>query len=220
MPRRSFAFIPRSSCSRTTADLNSSPRSNEPACTYLTFDHYDTLEETYANLRTLAHALGAEDRAKKLIATCQARVADLEQRLAHVQPVRVIAPSTYGLIPGRDTTFQDLCDHAGAENLAATLGGLRGHARPPSEQMLTWLVDRLVLGGTNLDEAIAVFARVPPYEFMPAFKQRRVVLLEPYMLSCVSHRRIDGYEMLARALHPEVFAASGAVHGKGTDDDH
>jgi iron complex transport system substrate-binding protein len=40
---------------------------------------------------------------------------------------------------------------------------------------------------------------------MPAVREGRAVLLKPHLLSCVSHYRIDGYEMLARALHPEVF---------------
>jgi hypothetical protein len=26
-----------------------------------------------------------------------------------------------------------------------------------------------------------------------------------WMLGCVSHRRVEAYELLARALHPELF---------------
>lgn len=172
----------------------------------LIFDRYDTLEACYANLRALAREIGAEANADRLIARCEARVAGLRRHLTGVKPVRVLAPSNYGLIPGAATTFQDLCDHAAAENVAATIGGLRGHVPPPTEQLLTWPVDRLVLAGHDREAAIAIFANIPPYPFMSAFKEQRVVLLEPYMLSCVSHRRIDGYEMLARALHPPAFA--------------
>ena len=175
----------------------------------LIFDRYDTLAASYGNLRTLAREIGAEAKAENLITACEARVADLRRRLAGAKPVRVLAPSNYGLIPGAGTTFQDLCDHAAAENLAATLGGLRGHVPPPPERLLTWPADLLVLAGHDLDAVIATFAKLPPYQFMPALKERRVALLQPYMLSCVSHRRIDGYEMLARALHPEAFAAPG-----------
>jgi iron complex transport system substrate-binding protein len=173
----------------------------------LIFDRYHTLEDAYANLRSLAHELGAQTRAESLIASCEARVAELRGRLQGVKPVRVLSPSSYGLIPGADTTFQDLCDHAVAENLAATLGGLTGHVPPPSEKLLTWPVEVVVLGGTDLASALAAFVKLPPYQFMPAIREKRVALLQPYMLSCVSHRRIDGYEMLARALHPEAFAA-------------
>jgi iron complex transport system substrate-binding protein len=171
----------------------------------LLFDRYATLDDCYANLRRLAVILGAEERTERLIADCQARVAALQSRLRGVHPVRVIAPSTYGLLPGARTTFQDLCDHVGAENLGWTLGRLTGDAPQPSEQMLSWPVDFVVVGGGDLASALAPFRVLPPYEYMAAVREGRGVLLPPYMLGCVSHYRIRGYEILAHALHPEAF---------------
>jgi iron complex transport system substrate-binding protein len=40
---------------------------------------------------------------------------------------------------------------------------------------------------------------------MASLKENRAVLIKHYQLSCVSHRRIEGYELLARELHPERF---------------
>ena len=172
----------------------------------ITFDHYKTLDDVYANLRALARELGAPERAEELIARCQTRMAKLDERLRDVKPVRVIAPSTYGLIGGADTTFQDLCDHAGAENVAATHGHLTGHVPPPEEQMLQWPIDMVVVAGSSIDEALAPFRDLPPYQFLAVIKESHAVLVEPWQLSCVSHLRIDGYETLARALHPDAFA--------------
>lgn len=174
----------------------------------LRLEHYATLDDAYANLRLVAATLGgaAPARAEALIADCAGRVQALARRLAGVRPVRVIAPSTYGVIGGAGTTFQDLCDHAGADNLAATLGGLTGHAAPPVEQMLTWPIERVVVAAVTVDAALAPYLKLPPYAFMPAVRERRVTLIAPYMLSSVSHHRIEGYETLAHALHPEVFA--------------
>jgi len=174
----------------------------------LTIERYQSLEDSYANLRLIARELGpaAEARAERLITTCESRVATLREKLRDVKPVRVIAPSTHGVMGGTDTTFQDLCDHAGADNLAATLGKLRGHATPPNEQMLTWPIDKVVLASNApLDEALAPFKKLPPYQFMPAIREGRVALLKSYQLSSVTHHRIDGYEQLARELHPEIF---------------
>jgi iron complex transport system substrate-binding protein len=173
----------------------------------IVFEKYRTIEDSYENLRLLSRELGpsAEAKAECIITNCERRIADLRKRLEGAKPVRVIAPSTFGLIPGDDSTFQDLCDHAGAENLASTLGHLHGHAVPPNEQMLTWPVDRVVLSGDNAEQALAVFRQTPPYQFMPAVKEGRVALLKHYQMSCVSHYRIAGYEQLARALHPERF---------------
>ena len=172
------------------------------------FNRYNTLADAYANLRLLARELGprSEARAEQVIADCEARVDALAKKLAPVRPVRVLAPSVYGLVPGDGTTFQDLCNHAGAENLASTLGGLHGHVPPPSERMLAWPIEQLVVAGESLDKALAPFKATPPYHFMPAVREGRAVLVRSFILSCLSHRRIDGYEELARALHPEVFA--------------
>jgi iron complex transport system substrate-binding protein len=176
----------------------------------LIFDRYATLDDAFANLRRLARELGpdAEKRAETLIAEGQARIQRLKSALAGVAPKRVIAPSTYGVMAGDQTTFQDLCDHAGAINLGATLGGLHGHSPPPSEKMLTWPIDAVVLDGPDLTAALAVFKKLPPYAYLAAVREGRAVRVESYQLSCVSHHRIDGYEQLARALHPEAFTVA------------
>ncbi len=173
----------------------------------LVFDRYKTLDDAFANLRLLGRELGptAGARAERVVADGQARLRSLAEKLRGVPPVRVIAPSTYGVIGGADTTFQDLCDHAGATNLAATLGKLTGHAAPPNEQMLTWPVDRVVVSGTSLETGLAPFRTLPPYQFMPAVREGRAVLIDECLLSSVTHHRIEGYEQLARALHPDVF---------------
>lgn len=173
----------------------------------LIFDRYKTMDDAYANLRRLGRELGPEAsaRAERVIADCQDRLRILARRLRNVRPVSVLAPSTYGVIAGDDTTFQDLCDHAAATNLAATLGHLRGHQAPPNEQMLTWPIEKVVVAGPDVATALAPFRKLPPYQFLPAVRENRVALIEIYMLSSVTHRRIDGYERLARELHPEAF---------------
>lgn len=175
------------------------------------FTQYETLEDSLANLRWLAKELGpeAEAKAEVVIQAVEARAARLKLLLTGVERVKVIAPSTYGVIGGAETTFQDLCDFAGAENLAATLGGLVGHAPTPREQMLTWPVERVVVAGDSREAALEPYRRIPPYQFMAAVREGRVALIESYMLSSVSHHRLDGYERLAQELHPELFGETG-----------
>lgn len=173
------------------------------------FDRYATYGEALDNLRRLGARLGPEAgaRAERLAEEGERRRADLRGRLEGVRPIKVIAPSVYGVMAGRGTTFQDLCEAAAAENLGHTLGGLVGHAQPPSERVLTWPVERVVLSGENIASALAPFKKLPPYQFMPAVREGRAVVLAPWMLGCVSHRRIEAYEALARALHPERFVS-------------
>lgn len=173
----------------------------------MVFDRYATMDDAFDNLRMLAERLGpkAEARAAAVIAEVTQRQATLKKRLAGVRPVKVIAPSTYGIISGGGTTFQDLCNHAAAENLATTVGELTGHADIPRESMLTWPVEQVVLAGYDLERTIEPFLTLIPFRFMDAVKERRVALIEPYMFGSVTHYRMDGYERLARQLHPERF---------------
>ena len=104
---------------------------------------------------------------------------------------------------GSGTTFQDLCDHAGALNVAAE-AGLKGHSPTPSEKLLTWNAEVLVISGDRPDasDTRARLAEIPHYRVLPAFKAGRFVAIPGALMSSVSHHRIEAYERLARALHP------------------
>jgi iron complex transport system substrate-binding protein len=170
----------------------------------LIVDRFDTLEDVYGNLRLLGDALGHRDRAEALIALSQKRVAALAERLAGVRPVRVLAVSTYPFTAGAETTFQDLCEHAGALNVAAE-AGLRGHVTTPAERLLTWRAEVLVGSEGDGADAAARLAQVPAYRPLEAMKAGRLVLLPGALMASVSHHRIEAYELLARKLHPERF---------------
>ena len=168
----------------------------------LVFDRFDTLDDVYADLRTLGQALGRQAQAAALITQCRARVAALAKRLQGVHPVRVLAASLYPYTAGAGTTFQDLCDHAGAINVAAE-AGLRGHQPTPAERMLAWNPEVLV--ADDEPDILARLGQIPAYRLLPAFRAGRVVRLPEALLSSVSQHRIDAYEALARALHPRRF---------------
>jgi iron complex transport system substrate-binding protein len=165
-------------------------------------DRFETLDDVYASIRLLSKELGQEARAAALIAQCQARVGSLAARLKGVTPVRVLSAGVYPFTSGAGTTFQDLCDHAGALNVA-TEAGLKGHAPTPSESLLTWRVEVLVAAGDG--DVRARLEAIPHYRALPAFKAGRLVVIPGPMMSSVSHLRIAAYEALAKALHPERF---------------
>jgi iron complex transport system substrate-binding protein len=89
-------------------------------------------------------------------------------------------------------------------NVAAE-AGLKGHAPTPNEQVLTWKVDLLVAPGEPGLDVQARLRDLAPYKFMAAFRQGRVVVLPGALMAATSQARLDAYEALARALHPEAF---------------
>ena len=167
-------------------------------------ERFDTFEELCANAKRVGVALGRRDRAEGLVAGWKARVAALQARLAGAPPVRVIAPSTYGFIAGLDTTFDDVCRHAGAVNVAAE-AGLKGHAPTPSEALLGWKIDVLVISDDERGDIAERLSGLPPYKFLEAFKGRRFARISGPAMSSISQARLEAYEQLAKALHPERF---------------
>lgn len=165
-------------------------------------DRFDTLEDVYASIQLLGRELGQEARAQALITQCRGRVEALAARLRGVRPVRVLSASMYPFTSGVGTTFQDLCDHSGALNVAAE-AGLRGHAPTPSERLLLWNAEVLVVSD---DPGLrARLGEIPHYRALPAFKAGRLVPVPGPLMSSISHHRIAAYEVLARALHPDRF---------------
>jgi len=165
-------------------------------------DRFDTLEDVFASLRLVGQELGQAARAENLIRSCRARVERLAARLSGARPVRVLSAGIYPFTSGTGTTFQDLCDHAGAVNVGAE-AGLQGQAPTPSEKLLTWNVEALVT--TNDPDIQARLGEIPHYRALKAFQAGRLVKLPGPLMSSVSHHRIEAYELLARALHPDRF---------------
>ncbi len=107
------------------------------------FERFERLEDVYANLRTLGALLGHPERAEAVVRASEAAVRELARRLQGVRPIRVLAAGLYPFASGSGTSFQDICDHAGALNVAAE-AGLAGHVPMPGERALAWRVEVLI----------------------------------------------------------------------------
>ena len=177
-------------------------------------DKYETLDDLYEAIRQLGNLLGQKDRAETLIASCKARLYALAEKLEGVKPVRVLSAGVYPYISGANTSFQNLCDFAGAINVAAE-AGIDGIVPIPTEKMLSWKIDILVgptehapgEGGPRLAERLK---DVAPFRYLKAYKQGKVVEIPGALFSATSHHRIAAFEALARLLHPERFRENDA----------
>jgi len=167
-------------------------------------DRYERLEDAYESIREIGELLGQNAQAEELLRSCKSRVAELARRLKGVKPVRVLAAGVYPFASGAETSFQDICDHAGALNVAAE-AGLKGIVPMPGEKALTWKAEVLIGPQEKGEDLAAQLREIPPYKHMPALRHGRVVTIPGALLAATSHRRIETYEWVARALHPERF---------------
>jgi iron complex transport system substrate-binding protein len=172
-------------------------------------EKYETLEDLYESLLQVGGLLGQRKKADALIASCRDRVSRLGQALYGVVPVRILSAGVYPYISGSNTSFHDLCAHAGAINVAAE-AGITGIVPIPSEKMLAWKIDALVgpmersprEAGPTLAERLKDIA---PFRHMVALKEGRVIEIPGALFAATSHHRIAAYECLAKELHPERF---------------
>jgi iron complex transport system substrate-binding protein len=167
-------------------------------------EQYERLEDVYATMGRLGELLGRTPQAEALIHTCRRRVEALAQRLQGTKPVRVMAAGVYPFASGTGTSFQDICDHAGALNVAAE-AGLRGIVPMPGEKALTWKAEVLIGPQEPGEDLLTQLRDISPYKFMPALRRGRVVPIPGALFAATSHRRIETYEWVAKALHPERF---------------
>ena len=75
----------------------------------------------------------------------------------------------------------------------------------PSEQVLRWNPEVLVGPKDEEKDLPTILRQTPPYKHLPAIKHGNLVLIPGALLASTTHTRVDAYEWLARALHPERF---------------
>jgi iron complex transport system substrate-binding protein len=168
-----------------------------------------TLEEMYGNLETVAKLTGHEADAATLADSLEARVAEVDNKVAAVTE----RPSVFYEIDATDPakpytagpgTFIDLLiQRAGGTNIAGTLKDQ--YPQLSLEQVVALNPSFIVLGdslyGVTPD---AVKAR-PGWGSLSAVKNGNIFPVDDNLFSRPGPRLVDGLELLAKLLHPEWF---------------
>jgi iron complex transport system substrate-binding protein len=163
------------------------------------------------SLRTVAELLGVPERGAQLDTRLRARLVELHQRLNSSPRPRVLfAIWLEPLITvGGDTFLNDLLRRAGARSVTADIQA--DWPRLSLEVALELDPDYLVLPNTHsLKNRLADLSQRRPWQGLRAVEQGRVIWMEDAVLR-PGPRIVDVIETLARALHPEAFAASEAA---------
>ncbi|OGG49118.1 MAG: hypothetical protein A3F84_26760 [Candidatus Handelsmanbacteria bacterium RIFCSPLOWO2_12_FULL_64_10] len=170
------------------------------------FRHEET--HTFAgvmrDLTALGERVGAQEKAKSVVADMERRLSDLQTALASpgVRP-RVLYWSD-GWTAGSHTTIGEMIERAGGVNVAASLG-MEGMAEVSVERALAADPDVLLLVAWKAGEPATAVELPPALRTLRAVREGRVVSVEGRALSAASQFAVDGAERLARRLHPECF---------------
>ena len=168
-----------------------------------------TLEEMYGNLETVAKLTGHEADAVTLIASLKARVAAVDNKIMTVTS----RPSVFYEIDATDpakpytagsATFIDLLiKRAGGINIAGTLKDQ--YPQLSLEQVVALNPTLILLGDAAYGTTPDVVKARPGWGSLSAVKNGNVIPVDDNLFSRPDPRLVDGLELLAKILHPELF---------------
>jgi iron complex transport system substrate-binding protein len=168
-----------------------------------------SLEEMYENLRIVAKLTGKSQEAEALITSLERRVAAVDEAIGKVSDLPTVfyeldstdvnAPWTAG--PG---TFIDLLmKRAHASNAAAELEGQ--WVQMSLEALLKINPAVILLGDAAYGVTLESVEARPGWEALGAVSEKQIFAFDDNLVSRPGPRLVDGYETLAKLLHPEAF---------------
>jgi iron complex transport system substrate-binding protein len=171
-----------------------------------------TLEEMFTNLETVATLTGHEADAAALIDSLKSRVAVVDAKVATVSD----RPTVYYELDATDPTKPYTAGRAGPTNFVDALITRAGGTNIGSQMQSEWpqisleqlLVDDpqiILLGDAAYDETPDTVAARPGWNVLTAVKDNHIYPVDYHLVSLPGPRLVDGLEMLAKLLHPDLF---------------
>lgn len=169
---------------------------------------------SFDGIRNCIIALGARvgepARAKEIVDSMDRRLSAVDGKLVNLEKKPRVYYWAASWTAGKNSTIDEVIRRAGGVNAGAE-SGREGMYELSMEQILAIDPDILLL------DARDTLAELPGRELPPqlhqlrAYQQKQVLYIPGRALCAVSHHIVTGVELLAKALHPERFAANGAT---------
>ncbi|MBE9525183.1 MAG: cobalamin-binding protein [Chloroflexi bacterium] len=170
----------------------------------------NNLSEMLETVRMIAQITGHSDEAKTLISELSSRITSIEEKISYAKTTPLVfyeldatdpnAPWTAG--PG--TFIETLITQAGGTNIGSSLEG--AWAQISIEALLVENPDIIILGdftwGGITPEAVTSRSG---WESIIAVQNNKIFTIDDNLISRPSPRMVDGLEILAQQIHPELF---------------
>ncbi|MBI5957584.1 MAG: ABC transporter substrate-binding protein [Chloroflexi bacterium] len=167
---------------------------------------FNTLDDIRENIRLLGAATGTEQRAETMISEMDSTLADVQSKVAQVDPVRVLYYEPGGVTYGPGSTVDEIITIAGGVNVVSEMD-LGSYPLINAEFVLAVDPDVILLGGWFLDEddPLDWFVNDPVFSTLRAVQSGRVYSIRDAYMTNVSQYFVLGVEEVARNLYPDVF---------------
>jgi iron complex transport system substrate-binding protein len=153
-----------------------------------------SLSEIRAQYRQVGERLGEEERAQRIIAEMDSRLAAIPVNLASPRPrAMVFNPNGYTI--GKGTLTDEIITHAGMENLSATLG-IDKYSQISLETVVTNAVDVLIVSAYR-DGPPAMATEVLRHPVLAKISDRtRIAVVPSRLWACAGPGNIDAIALL------------------------
>ncbi|MBE3556584.1 MAG: ABC transporter substrate-binding protein [Firmicutes bacterium] len=163
-----------------------------------------TIDQVFQEITQIGQVAGIPSRADRVVQQLRQRLNAVQQRvstLGSTQRVRVLilTDTKERYTGGKGTLYDEVIQRAGGINTAASGNGWYALSK---EQLLIQNPHVIVLTGGSASD----LQNDPSLASVVAVKERRIVTsIDPNLLSRAGPRLIDGVELLAKTLYPNLF---------------
>ncbi len=173
------------------------------------------------SVRAIGSLLGDDARARGLVAGMRERLTRIQARVEQTDR----RPGVFfqiGVSPivsvGSDTFINELITLAGGTNLAA---GPNPYPRYSREQVIALAPDVMIITSMARKESFdRIKSQWLEWEAIPAVRRRAVHVVPSNLFDRPTPRLVDGLELLARLIHPELFSAHPEMDGHYLGSNH
>ena len=177
-----------------------------------------TFDGVLANIRLVGRATGATAAAERLVTQMQQRWSAVAERARSAQTKPRVFYELDGTNPasvytaGAGTFIDAMITTAGGVNAVAQAAPGVQYPQMSSEAVIQMNPQLILLGDAPFGQSLETVAARPGWNAVEAVQKRAVVgLADPDITSRAGPRLVDGLELVAKAIHPELFGAPPAM---------
>lgn len=170
----------------------------------LRFADFDRLVDVKKNIRTVGQAIGEEERAENLVVQMEADLTEIRRRIpSGIASPRVMSYGNAGYTAGAETLFDDIIRQAGAINVTAESGGIKGFGKISAEKVLEWQPDFVIVGANQgeFEQIRQQLMSNPAIAATVAARSNRIILMDNRYFLTVSQFTVRAVDELVKAIY-------------------
>lgn len=179
---------------------------NNAGITLLTFSP-ESIDETLKTIQQIGRATDTSDKAEELINGIEEKKNEITEKVKNAPIKKVFYEIEYSSAlwtAGEGSFIDEIITLGGGQNIAKDADG--AYAQYSVEALIEKDPEIYVTNTFNMElQSYTDIKDRPGFENISAIKSGKIEILDGNILSRPSHRVINALELMAKAIHPELF---------------